>query len=131
MDRLAWYYHAQDEQGLEQALAVAAAHAVDLDRIEAWSRRERAQEKFERASAGNPGRSDVVLRSGRIAPYSARPSSWRRAPKSNPSRPACRCSWFSISLSRTSTASRPRVVRTASRGDSPPRAGSTASSHSA
>lgn len=48
MDRLAWYYHAQDEQGLEQAVAVAAARKVDLDRIEAWSRRERAEEKFER-----------------------------------------------------------------------------------
>lgn len=48
MDRLAWYYHAQDEQGLEQAVAVAAANEVDLDRIEARSRRERAEEKFER-----------------------------------------------------------------------------------
>ena len=51
MDRLAWYYHAQDEQGLEQALAVAAANEVDLDRIESWSRRERAEAKFERFRA--------------------------------------------------------------------------------
>lgn len=48
MDRLAWYYHAHDEQGLEQAVAVAAANEVDLDRIEAWSKRERADEKLER-----------------------------------------------------------------------------------
>jgi len=48
MDRLAWYYHANDEQGLEQAVAVAAAHEVDMSRIEAWSRRERSDEKFER-----------------------------------------------------------------------------------
>lgn len=48
MDRLAWYFHANDEQGLEQAMAVAAANEVDLDRIEAWSKRERADAKFER-----------------------------------------------------------------------------------
>jgi hypothetical protein len=47
MDRLAWYFNANDEQGLEQALAVAAANVVDLDRIEAWSKRERAGEKLE------------------------------------------------------------------------------------
>jgi hypothetical protein len=51
MDRLAWYYHADDEQGLEQAVAVAATHEVDLDRIEAWSRRERAGDKLERFRA--------------------------------------------------------------------------------
>jgi hypothetical protein len=28
LDRLAWFYHARDEQGLEQAVAVAAAHAI-------------------------------------------------------------------------------------------------------
>jgi hypothetical protein len=47
MDRLAWYYHAGDEQGLEQALAVAAANEVDMARIEAWSQRERAEGKLE------------------------------------------------------------------------------------
>jgi hypothetical protein len=51
MDRLAWYYHANDEQGLEQAVAVAAANEVDLDRIDAWSKRERASEKLERFRA--------------------------------------------------------------------------------
>lgn len=58
MDRLAWYYHANDQQGLEQALAVASAHEVDLTRIEAWSRREGAGEKLERFQArlrGEPG----------------------------------------------------------------------------
>lgn len=48
MDRLAWYYHANDAQGLEQAVAVAAANDVDMDRIQEWSNRERAGEKFER-----------------------------------------------------------------------------------
>lgn len=51
MDHLAWYFHANDEQGLEQALAVAVANEVDLDRIEAWSKRERAGEKLERFRA--------------------------------------------------------------------------------
>jgi hypothetical protein len=51
MDRLAWYYHAQDEQGLEQAVAVAAANEVDLGRIETWSKRVRAGEKFARFRA--------------------------------------------------------------------------------
>lgn len=47
MDRLAWYYHAGDEQGLEQAVAVAAANEIDMARIEAWSQRERAEAKFQ------------------------------------------------------------------------------------
>jgi hypothetical protein len=34
MDRLAGYYHWNDLQGLEQALAVARRHPVDLGRIE-------------------------------------------------------------------------------------------------
>jgi hypothetical protein len=51
MDRLAWYYHDDDPQGLEQAVAVANANDVELDRIEAWSERERAQEKFARFRA--------------------------------------------------------------------------------
>jgi hypothetical protein len=48
MDRLAWYYHASDEQGFEQAVAVANANEIDIERIQAWSARENADEKFER-----------------------------------------------------------------------------------
>ena len=48
MDRLAWYYHANDEQGFEQAVAVANAHEIDIERVQAWSGREAASEKFER-----------------------------------------------------------------------------------
>jgi hypothetical protein len=48
MDRLAWFYHANDPQGLEQAVAVATSHRIDLKRIQAWSAREGAHEKFER-----------------------------------------------------------------------------------
>lgn len=47
MDRLAGYYHWQDPQGLQQAVLVAAAHEVDLRRIEEWSRRERAETQFQ------------------------------------------------------------------------------------
>ena len=46
MDRLTHYYHNDDLQCLDQALAVAQRHAVDLDEIEAWSRREHRAEKF-------------------------------------------------------------------------------------
>lgn len=46
MDRLAGYYHWSDPQCLEQALVVARRHAIDLTRIEAWSRREGAEERY-------------------------------------------------------------------------------------
>jgi hypothetical protein len=46
MDRLAGYYHWGDPQCLDQALAVARRHSVDLLRIEAWSQREGATPRF-------------------------------------------------------------------------------------
>jgi hypothetical protein len=46
MDRLAAYYHWNDAQGLEQAVRVAMNCDIDLDRVEAWSKRERATAKF-------------------------------------------------------------------------------------
>lgn len=46
MDRLAGYYHWDDPQCLEQALAVARRQAIDLPRVEAWSRNERSLEKY-------------------------------------------------------------------------------------
>ncbi len=46
MDRLAGYYHWNDPQGLDQALAVARRHPVDLRRIEEWSRHEKAEARF-------------------------------------------------------------------------------------
>ena len=45
-DRLTWYYHADDPQGLDQAIWVARLHRVDLRRIAEWSRRERAEDKL-------------------------------------------------------------------------------------
>lgn len=46
MDRLAGYYHWRDPQCLDQAVAVARRHPVDLRRIEAWSQREGAEARF-------------------------------------------------------------------------------------
>jgi len=59
MDRLAAYYHWNDPQGLEQAIRVALKCDINLDRIEAWSKRERATVKFknfaeELKSRGSP-----------------------------------------------------------------------------
>jgi hypothetical protein len=46
MDRLAGYYHWNDPQALEQALAVARRHRIDFRRIEEWSRTEKAEAKY-------------------------------------------------------------------------------------
>jgi hypothetical protein len=46
MDRLAAFYHWNDTQALETALAVAQRHPVDLSEIEAWSLEEGAERKF-------------------------------------------------------------------------------------
>lgn len=45
-DRLAWYYHGNDLQCLEQAVLVATAHAVDLDEIRRWSEGEGKADAF-------------------------------------------------------------------------------------
>lgn len=39
-DRLAWYYHGNDRECLQQAILVAAARPVDLGEIERWSKAE-------------------------------------------------------------------------------------------
>lgn len=46
-DRLAAYYHWNDEQSLEQATLVAQRHPVDLKEIREWSRREGHLKKFD------------------------------------------------------------------------------------
>jgi hypothetical protein len=46
MDRLAAYYHWNDPQGLDQAIRVALQRDINLNRIEAWSKREGAIAKF-------------------------------------------------------------------------------------
>lgn len=46
MDRLAGWYHWNDPQCLEQALAVARRHDVDMKAIRAWSAEERSADRF-------------------------------------------------------------------------------------
>lgn len=45
-DRLAWYYHDNDTECLEQAVLVAARRDVDLDEIQRWSEAEGRRETF-------------------------------------------------------------------------------------
>ena len=47
MDRLAGYYHWNDPQSLEQAVAVVRRHSVDLERVEAWSKREHSEGRYQ------------------------------------------------------------------------------------
>jgi hypothetical protein len=54
MDRLAAFYHWRDRQALDQAVAVADRHAVDLAAIHSWSLEEghdAAHQEFRRALA--------------------------------------------------------------------------------
>ncbi len=46
MDRLAAYYHWDDEQSLEQALLVASMNEVSFEEIRAWSIRESMTDKY-------------------------------------------------------------------------------------
>jgi len=46
-DRLAGYYHWDDEQNLEQAIWVASENEFDMVSIEEWSKNEGEIEKFE------------------------------------------------------------------------------------
>ena len=47
MDRLAWYFHANDPQSLDQAVAVARRHEIDLERIEEWCDRQGPKARFD------------------------------------------------------------------------------------
>lgn len=47
MDRLAAYYHWGDNQCLQQAIAVAMRHPIDLERVRRWSIREVSGPKLE------------------------------------------------------------------------------------
>jgi hypothetical protein len=46
MDRLAAFYHWNDVQGLEQAVAVAKRQRIESARVRSWSRREGMEVKF-------------------------------------------------------------------------------------
>ncbi|TFH38074.1 MAG: hypothetical protein E4G99_00590 [Anaerolineales bacterium] len=45
-DRLAWYYHAGDNQSLYQAILVARDQSVDLEKVKKWSEGEGKLEEF-------------------------------------------------------------------------------------
>ena len=45
-DRLAWYYHDNDRECLEQAVLVAASNEVDLEEIKRWSAVEGMRDAF-------------------------------------------------------------------------------------
>ena len=47
MDRLAGFYHWNDPQCLDQAVAVARRHPIDLARVEEWSKGEGRRARFE------------------------------------------------------------------------------------
>ena len=46
-DRLTWWYHNNDRQGLEQAVAVAQRHRVDIAELRRWSAGEGCAAEFE------------------------------------------------------------------------------------
>ncbi len=46
MDRLAWFFHYNDRQCLDQAISVAKKHPVNLAQIKKWSQDEGAIEQF-------------------------------------------------------------------------------------
>lgn len=48
MDRLAGYFHWKDQQSLDQALMVARTHAIDLELVAGWAKREGGPERWER-----------------------------------------------------------------------------------
>jgi hypothetical protein len=45
-DRLASFFHWNDQQSLEQALLVAKDHNIDFSNVERWAKAEHHQEKF-------------------------------------------------------------------------------------
>ena len=47
MDRLAWFYHYNDRQCLDQAIAVSKNHQINFSKIQRWSEKENALDKFE------------------------------------------------------------------------------------
>jgi hypothetical protein len=47
MDRLAWFYHYNDRQCLDQAIAVAKNQKINLSKIKKWSEGEGSLDKYE------------------------------------------------------------------------------------
>ena len=59
-DRLAAYFHWNDRQGLNQAVAVALAHPVNIGEIDSWSTREGMGRKFQEFLDGWKGSSLAI-----------------------------------------------------------------------
>lgn len=47
MDRLAWFFHYNDRQCLDQAVWIAEKHPINLERVKAWSAAEGEGEKLQ------------------------------------------------------------------------------------
>ncbi len=47
MDRLAAYYHWNDQQSFEQAVSVAKSHQINFEEVEEWSTEEGMMKKYE------------------------------------------------------------------------------------
>lgn len=47
-DRLAWYYHGNDTECLEQAVLVAQDNVIDLTEIQRWSAAENMESRFDK-----------------------------------------------------------------------------------
>lgn len=67
-DRLAAFYHWRDRQALGAAVAIATSHALDLEKIRAWSRREGAVEGFDEFLRTLEAAKGASRRSGRRGP---------------------------------------------------------------
>lgn len=47
MDRLAWFFHSNDRQCLDQALWIAETQPINMEKVSEWAKRERQEEKFQ------------------------------------------------------------------------------------
>jgi hypothetical protein len=64
-DRLAAFFHWNDQQSLEQAVLVSKAQKIDLDDVRLWSRAERHERKFLQFEKALKARSRVTKRGRR------------------------------------------------------------------
>jgi hypothetical protein len=46
MDRLAWFFHCNDRQCLDQAVWIAEKHPISFEKVELWAQHEGQEEKF-------------------------------------------------------------------------------------
>lgn len=47
MDRLAWFFHSNDRQCLDQAIWIANMQQVNFDKLSKWAKGERQEEKYQ------------------------------------------------------------------------------------